>query len=92
MAKQYLQRTQTVDSEILKVITKSKIAHMDILKKNQQEKEAERERKAAIVRQNPNGIESLEIQDEEDNKMASGFVRSDRNVYMRVRDKIDDQI
>jgi hypothetical protein len=92
MAKQYLQRTQTVDSEILKVITKSKIAHMDILKKNQEEKEAERERKAAIVRQNPNGIESLEIQDEEDNKIASGFVRSDRNVYMRVRDKIDDQI
>jgi hypothetical protein len=65
---------------------------MDILKKNQEEKEAERERKAAIVRQNPNGIESLEIQDEEDNKIASGFVRSDRNVYMRVRDKIDDQI
>lgn len=61
MAKQYLQRTQTVDSEILKVISKSKIAHMDILKKNEKEKEAEKERKANLVRQNPNGIDSLEI-------------------------------
>ncbi len=49
MAKQYLQRTQTVDSEILKVINSSKIAHIDILKKNEQEKLAEKARKAALV-------------------------------------------
>ena len=67
---------------------------MDILKKNEKEKELERIRKAEEkANRDPNSIDTLFVDAEEDEKpekIASGFVRSTRNQQMRQRDKIDE--
>ena len=65
---------------------------MDILKKNEKERELERIRKAEEkANRDPNSIDTLFVEDEEEKpeKIASGFVRSTRNQQMRQRDKID---
>ena len=69
----------------MKTITQSKIAYMDILKKNEKEKELERIRKAEEkANRDPNSIDTLFVEDEEKpEKLASGFVRSERNQQMR---------
>jgi hypothetical protein len=53
---------------------------MDILKKNERDKEAERIRKAEEkANRDPNSIDTLFVENEEPEKIASGFVRSERN-------------
>lgn len=46
LAKEYLARKQTINASVQKVINASNIAHMEILKKNERDKEEERKRKA----------------------------------------------
>lgn len=76
------------------MITQSKVAHMEILKKNERDRELERLAKLNRPKANKSSIGDLLVDDgppegEEDNKLADGFVRSDRNMMMRKRDVID---
>jgi hypothetical protein len=66
---------------------------MEILKKNEKEKEEERKRKAEeklnsspLVAGLMGSIEEETKKDDESNKMADGFVRSKRNMALRVKD------
>lgn len=84
-----------MDASIMKVINASNIAHMEILKKNEKDKEEERKRKAE-ERSNSSPLvagllgslesENTNKEDEQqNNKLADGFVRSNRNVALRVK-------
>lgn len=84
-----------MDANIMKVINASNIAHMEILKKNEKDKEEERKRKAE-ERSNSSPLvagllgslesENTNKEDEQqNNKLADGFVRSNRNVALRVK-------
>ena len=70
---------------------------MEILKKNERDKEEERKRKAE-ERSNSSPLVAgllgtLESEtkpmEEKSEKLADGFVRSNRNVSLRVKDQID---
>jgi len=73
---------------------------MEILKKNERDKEIERKRKAEersnsspLVAGLLGSIESENSpkkgEDSESNKLADGFVRSNRNVALKVKNQID---
>lgn len=71
---------------------------MEILKKNEKDRELEEKRKAELRAQgkDPNSIAGLlssieEEKEKQENKLADGFVRSERNMQLRVRDGIDDE-
>ena len=97
MAKEYLSRQELIDDKIMKVIKQSRVAFMEITKKNEREKEAARE--AARNRKiDPESIDALmgslqpNEEEEPEQPMGKGFVRSQRSQAMRLRDEMDDQI
>lgn len=80
------------------MINQSKVAHLEILKKQEREKELERLAKLNAPKEETNqGISDLLVEDDEpgapeDQVLAKGFVRSDRNMMMRKKDGIDQEI
>ena len=90
-----------MDASVKKVINASNIAHMEILKKNEREKEEEKKRKAE-ERSNSSPLvagllgtlesENNNTTEDNQNKLADGFVRSNRNVSLRVKSQIDIQM
>ena len=95
MAKEYLSRQELIDDKIMKVIKQSRVAFMEITKKNERDREAARE--AAKNRKvDPESIDallgSLQPEEQEAEQLGKGFVRSTRSQAMRVRDEMDSEI
>ena len=90
-----------MNASVLKVINASNIAHMEILKKNEKDKEEERKKKSE-ERNNSSPLvagllgtlesETKLKEEEQSNKLADGFVRSNRNMALRVKNQIDIQM
>ena len=102
---EYLKKKSRLDNSLQRVIDKTKVAHMQILKKSKEEMEAQRKREAEEAAKinpldklmgarskGPSAIEAEEKKKEEDNKFADGFIRSKRNTEMRVKSQLMDQI
>ena len=96
MAKEYLNRQELIDDKIMKVIKQSRVAFMEITKKNERDKEAARE--AAKNRKiDPESIDALmgslqQPEEPEEQALGKGFVRSNRSQAMRLRDEMDNEI
>jgi len=89
-----------MNASVLKVINASNIAHMEILKKNEKDKEEERKKKSEERNNSSPLVAGLlgtlesetKPKEEESNKLADGFVRSNRNMALRVKNQIDIQM
>jgi len=93
LSKEYMKKKQTMDAQLQKVINRTKVAHMKILKKSKEE--IEREKKALEDEMARNPLAKLmatagpnEEGPKEAEKFADGFVRSNRNVQLRVKQEL----
>ena len=98
LGQEYLKKKDRLDKSLQKVIDKTKVAHMQILKKSKEEIERKRkEEEEAAKNVNPlvrlmgegrsKGINAGEAEEkkEEEEKFADGFIRSKRSTEMRVK-------
>lgn len=84
MQAEYLKKRENLDKSLQKVINKTKVAHMQVLKKSAKEIEADKKAHAEELETNPLAklMESAKPKDappKEEEKFADGFIRSKRN-------------
>ena len=72
-----------------KVIDKQRVAQISINEKSRQELEQKKKEREEFKKKNPLLAELMVEPDEDEGKLADGFVRSKRNLAMRVRDTLD---
>ncbi len=84
MQAEYLKRKENLDKSLQRVIDKTKVAHMQVLKKSKQQMEEEKKAHEEELENNPLAklMETAKPKDtgpKEEDKFADGFIRSKRN-------------
>ena len=79
-----------LDASLQKVIDRTKVAHMQILKRDKDEIERERKNYEKDLATNPLAklLAVKEDGPKEEEKLADGFVRSKRNTQLRVKQEL----
>ena len=94
-----MRRAQMGDA-IQKVIDNSKIARIEVFARSKEEQQAEKLRRQEVERKEGKKITSV-LDDMqgitkgdsiEGEKLADGFVRSKRNVALRIKDELNNQV
>lgn len=89
---EYLRKKSALDSQLQKVIDRTRVAKMAVPKKSKEEMEKEAKEKEELLAKNPIAklLESAKPKKDpnvlaEEEKYADGFIRSKRNTMMRVK-------
>lgn len=78
---------------IARVIENSKVAHVEIYTRNKDEQELEKQKRELDKKKTNEIGDLLPIQTPlEGEKLADGFVRSQRNMALRIKDELNNQV
>lgn len=97
----YIKKKAELDKQLQKVIDRTKVAHIAILRKSKEEierKKKEEEEAEAELKNNPlgrlmaSGKKKDDTPPKEEERFADGFVRSQRNTEMRIKSELLSQI